>query len=161
ATGGAAGNNAAHAIQIGIHVDGAKIVGDGSDPFGFGFGFGARAGYQLRFGDIQVTPELAIDWNRWGISLQGQDLGSAWVLGILPGARVGYSVGAATPWLAFHVGLDHGDGSGDMSQSTDKLGLDVGAGADLAFKSASIGPFVAYNIDFTDNTSIKWLSFGI
>ena len=150
---------AANGIRVGIQVDGAKITGDAADLFGFGFGFGARAGYELHMGQILLTPELAVNWDRWGVQLMGQSTdASAWILGVMPGVRAGYAVGQVTPYLAFHIGLDHG-GGGDMS--TDKLGLNVGAGADIALSKASIGPFVAYNIDFTDNTSLNWISFGI
>ena len=147
----------ANAIVLGVGVDGAKITGDLSDGFNMGFGFGARGGYELHFANLALTPELAVNYTRWSLSdaLGG---GDAWVLGVMPGARVGYNVGMATPWLAFHVGLDHG--SGGMS-STDKMGMDVGAGADFQLGSARLGPFFAYNIDFTDGTSTNWLSFGI
>jgi hypothetical protein len=151
-------STAAGGIRVGIQADGAKITGDAADAFGFGFGFGARAGYELHMGQILLTPELAVNWDRWSVNLNGQDLGSAWILGVMPGVRAGYAMGSVTPYLAFHVGLDHGGGG---MTSTDKLGLNVGGGADIALSKASIGPFVAYNIDFTDNQSTNWISFGI
>jgi hypothetical protein len=159
-TGTASGN----ALRVGIQVDGAKITGDAADAFGFGFGFGARAGYDLHFGNVLVTPELAINWNRWAVNDvtgQGADLGSAWILGVMPGARAGYALGTVTPYLQLHFGLDHGSGSGSNAMSSDKFGIDVGAGADIALKSASIGPFVSYNMAFTDPSTTNWITFGV
>ena len=147
-------------IVVGIRVDGAKITGDAADLFNMGFGFGAAGGYELHFNNLALTPELAVNYTRWSLAdIAGQSVdGSAWILGVLPGARVGYNVGMATPWLAVHFGLDHGGGG---MTTTDKLGMDVGAGADFQLGSARLGPFFAYNIDFTDGSSVNWLSFGI
>ena len=151
-------------IRLGIQANGSKVTGDQADAFNMGFGFGVRGGYELRFGGVSLTPELEVLWTRWAtadaLSTQGVDAG--WVLGIMPGARVGYAVGPALPWFAFHVGLDHADSSGSaMAEATNKLGIDFGAGADFALGAVGLGPFVSYNIDFTENTSISWLSFGL
>ena len=144
----------ANAIVIGIQANGSKATGDVGKNFDFGFGFGARGGYELHLNpQLTITPELAINWNRWSTGPT-----NAWVLGILPGARAGWALGMATPWLGLHVGLDHGDAGGF---SSDKFGLDVGAGADFALSKGSVGPFVSYNIDFTDVASLQWVSFGI
>ena len=148
-----------NAFVIGVRANGAKITGDAADLFNMGVGFGAAGGYELHFANLAVMPELAVNYTRWGLNdMVFQNVDAAWILGIMPGARVGYNVGMATPWLAFHVGLDHGGGG---NGGTDKLGLDVGAGADFALGSARLGPFFAYNIDFTDNTSVNLVSFGI
>src|SRR5438128_959829 len=87
-----------NAIRLGIRVDGAKITGDAADAFNMGFGFGAQGGYELHFANLSVTPELAVNWTRFGLSdmlTQGQGGDAVWILGILPGARVGYTVGMA------------------------------------------------------------------
>jgi hypothetical protein len=148
-----------NAFVVGVRANGAKITGDAADFFNMGIGFGAAAGYELHMANLAITPELAVNYTRFGVNdMLSQNGDAMWVLGVLPGARVGYNVGMVTPWLALHFGLDHGGGG---NSSTDKLGMDVGAGADFALGSARLGPFFAYNIDFTDGTSVNWLSFGV
>jgi hypothetical protein len=147
-------------IRVGIYGNAAKILGDFGDFFALGFGFGARGGYELHFGELLVTPELTVNWNRWALSDPGTDA-SIWILGVLPGLRVGYTLGAVVPWLAFHGGLDHVDGGGSGMDTMNKFGWDAGAGLDLPLGSATIGPFFNYDVAYTDIDSTTWITFGV
>jgi len=152
-------------IRVGVHGNGAKMTLDFGDFFDLGFGFGARGGYELRLGDVLITPEIMINWNTFPVSDPSVG-GSLWVLGVLAGARAAYALGDLIPWVAFHAGLDHADGGGTAGEVFNELGIEGGGCVELSLGSGiRVGPFGSYSYDFhsdgTVTAPIAWISFGV
>jgi hypothetical protein len=151
----------ANGVTLGVEAAGAKAIGTGSEAMDLGLGFGVQGGYALRFGAVSVIPELEINYNRWGTSQAPLD--SLWILGVLPGARVAYSLDRLSVWLGVHLGLDHTGAGGCDTCSDNQFGFKVGAGADYAASASfHIGPTVAFNASETANNGLsEWITFGV
>ena len=131
-------------IRLGLNVFGALPMGAISGA-GTGFGIGVRGGYEMRWNEFGLTPELLIEY---------VSIGGGSVIGAKGGARAGYDFGSITPFLAAHFGLD-------KTTNESVLGFDIGGGADYAINSNfKVGLLVAYNLAFTTGSSAGWVSFG-
>jgi hypothetical protein len=131
-----------------------------------GFSPRINVGYEYLFGELGVTPGVAVQLARFGMEYQD---GSVLYAGLQPNVQATLHLGRFAPYASVGVGVDHFHLTGDIANlldvlggntSTTGIGFDVQVGANVAISpSTSLGlawqihpGFTTFKLDDTDRT---------
>ncbi len=155
-------------IFVGVDVNAAKLVGDGSDAFNIGYGGSVRGGYALPIPILKIELGGLFRYNRWGLAdMNGMAVdGSLTATDIMVGGRAGIAF-LIKPWVQFFIGYGHlsAEAAG-QSNGQGGTAVLIGGGLDLISVSViSLGVHVDWNKDVIDtmgSTQIgsSWVAFG-
>jgi len=156
-------------------------LGDTRDLMAASTGFSPRigVGYEYMFGDLGITPGLAVQFARFGMEYQD---GSVLYVGLQPNVQAALHLGRFAPYASLGVGVDHFHLAGGIANLLGELGGNTsttGVGVDLQFganvfvtPSVSLGlawqihpGFTTFKLEDTDRTggSMAFMSvlFGV
>lgn len=110
-------------------------LGDTRDLMAASTGFSPRlnVGYEYLFGDIGVTPGVALQFARFGMEYRE---GSVLYVGVQPNVQAALHLGRFAPYVSLGLGLDHFQLAGGIANLLDELGGNTaanGIGIDLQF----------------------------
>jgi hypothetical protein len=104
-------------------------------------------GYELRYGDIAITPGFAVQFARFGMRYQD---GSVLYLGAQPNVQAAIHLGRFVPYVGLGLGVDQFRITGKIADIMGNLGLNTsasGLGLDLQFGlNAILTPTVALGV---------------
>jgi len=152
-------------LRVGLGLDFGAPLGERGQEVSTGLGATLNVGYVLRFGQLELVPELSLRFIEFGADPPGEGDADHNTFQVMGGARVGWGEWIV-PQVFVHLGYGQVEGMGsDYSLFHSGFTLEAGAGVDLALLSwMRVGASGSYCSVFPQNaghdTPYQWIAVG-